>query len=107
MEFTKDQRHTAYIIMLHEFESQNEKRCKRFCHLAYHVFGLTNNGFDEQWRGDWFWDNHAGGSINNVLDYFPELNNKEPRMGWPELDKDGFNKRKKWLQECIEETSDF
>jgi len=107
MKLRKDQRFTAYVLMLHELEIQEKDRSKRFCHLAYHIFGLTNDGFCKYWSGGWFWDGQASGSINNVLDHFPELNAKEPRCGWPDLDMDGFNKRREWLQECIQETSNF
>lgn len=114
MKLTKDQRHTAYIILLYELE-QNESSIKleeetRFyfmlCHLIFKVFGITNAGF-EDWGGGYFFEHsaHKSDSINIVLDFFPEIN--KYKYSFPAVFDNGIEFRKTVLKQCIEETYNF
>ena len=92
MKLTKLQRHTAYIIMLAEAETDFEEWSMGWglCHLINHVFGLKNIGC--------FW------KFNCVIEqYFPELQNKKG-FKWPIRNASGWQKRIKLLKQCIEET---
>jgi hypothetical protein len=108
MKLNKLQRHTAYIIMLVELESQrySDDDWYRFqlCHLVYKLFGIDNKGFSDVWEGRWFGGCDHPISINLVLDYFPELAIKKNYENWPRWSREAVEFRKNILKQCIEET---
>lgn len=104
MKLTKDQRFVAYCILLKELSMNRRGNKSRYCHLIFKVFGITNDGLNKKWKGDWFWETDVSDAINCVLNYFPELKSKEPNNGWPDCDKLGIEQRKQWLEQCIAET---
>jgi hypothetical protein len=113
---TKDQRHTAYIILLQEYgktvaveeDGLIELSSYNLCHLIYKFFGIIESGLDPDYTGDWFWREYGDGSIKHIITlYFPELAAKKPKDGWPDLSEEGQQWRKQALQKCIEETYNF
>lgn len=100
---TKQERHFAYIILLHEYE-KGEEYDYGLCNWIWLLFGIHNYGFTRLYTWESFYDFDR--SIDNVIyNYFPELSEKKPLDGWP-----SFSNRK-WrintLEECIKETSNF
>lgn len=99
MKLTKLQRHTAYIIMLHEakdFGCKDSAAKLGFCYMILILFKDITNSFD-------------------LLDPFPELKQKEPKQKWDDdgnvleywFEKgteSGWAQRIKLLEKCIEET---
>ena len=89
MKLTKDQRHTAYILMLHWFEK----------HLSHTLFlcESVNVLFDWEFRQ------------SSIKENLPELWRKKPRKPdghcWFNCDKKGFEKRTNLLRKCINETA--
>lgn len=97
MKLSKSERHTAYIIMLEEFETyENTKGLGSwFCYLIWHLFGIDDNGFS---------DSEEYSTIGGVMRYFPELY----QLFYKVLpDHHDFAKRRKILEQCIKETYDF
>lgn len=91
MKLTKDQRFTAYCIMLHEIRSYD---ARNICHAAKYLFEL---GLDDDFR------------FSNLKEYFPELwrkrkrgKNEESVYLWSSQED-----RIKALEKCITETSNF
>jgi hypothetical protein len=88
MKLTKLQRHTAYIILLAEFEESFG--FEFFCDAVYSLF-------------DWPFGE------GTIRDYLPELYRHKPATlddsgGWFSDNEDGVNTRIKLLKQCIEET---
>lgn len=108
MKLTKDERHTAYVILLAELEKSDThiRAEKMLCHLIYAHFGISDRGIEDNWKGEWFWEAGSGFNIGGVFMYFPELMDKY--HGWPRADfQEGFDHRISVLKQCIEETADF
>lgn len=92
MRLTKLQRHTAYIILLSEFEYEGEGQIDFFCEAMDKLF-------------DW------GFSETPLKEHFPELFIKRPKTkngftAWFEhlSRKGGRQRRIELLNQCIEET---
>jgi hypothetical protein len=101
MKLTKDQRHTAYIIMLAEAENRIDELAEDgdgFCWLICDTFGIYSN-----------WDRQDDGMYGNNTKFFTELQKKKPKGKhyWFDTDENGWNKRIELLNKCIEETYNF
>jgi hypothetical protein len=97
MKLTKDQRHTAYIIMLAEYETNSEMRAQGFCWLIKELF--TEMGMMGCWE------------TGKTIKWFPELAKRKPRKYatiwglWFLNDKEGMERRRVILRQCINETA--
>lgn len=92
MKLTRLQRHTAYILMLAEYESSRHLQKYGLCHLISY---LTDDGI----------------SFHRAMDSFCELKRKKPKKPFNKLtnlwfwyDTEGIQKRKDILKQCISET---
>ncbi len=96
MKLTKSQRHTAYIIMLTQYEDGD---LKGFCRQTRDVFGWNDN--IKSIGGTYKW------ALYN-LKYLPELLSKKPKdadnLLWFKENRYGRTKRIELLKQCIEET---
>jgi len=89
MILTKQQRHTAYILMLAEAEKYKSFDCG-LCNLIYYKLGIVPDDFVA----------YFGGVIE---DLFPELEAKKDYR-WPPRTQDGWKVRIQFLKTCIQET---
>ena len=104
MKLTKDQRHTAYIIMLAEAKYRLKILCQDgvgLCNLFYDIFGLfpREETFD---RDRYAWDDVC------ITEVITEYHNKRPesyKMFFFSTDKKGWKKRISLLEQCINETA--
>lgn len=104
LQLTKDQRYTAYCIMLAEIEMTGY--CASLCHLSGKLFDIFpsttgNSGFDE------FGKEYEIAVVTK--DFYPELWNKrntDSGMGYW-WDTRETKPRINALKQCIEETADF
>ncbi len=93
MKLNKLQRHTAYILMLDRADNMTDrqKMTDGLCWFSCSLFYLWDEVFD----------------FTYALDLFPELLNKKPKncdRFWFPKNRDGWEKRKDLLRQCIEET---
>lgn len=93
MKLTKDERYTAYCIMLAEVEEYYETG---FCYMVHKVFNVP---YDK---------------TEHLLSFLPELLSKEPTVHyrhheafWFADKKSGWRHRIAILKKCIKETSNF
>lgn len=99
MKLNRLQRHTAYIIMLAEYE-RDKKEGKAYSQGFCSVFGLDLLGmaFEDNWQ--------------NSVRFLPELNAKKPKKlymphcnTWFTILASGREKRIELLKQCIIETA--
>jgi hypothetical protein len=89
MKLTKDQRHTAYIIMLDSFETDDIEGCQFFCECMSYLF-------------DWSF------SERPIRKYLPELWSKRPKPLYSStcwFDSRDKDSRIDLLNQCINETA--
>jgi hypothetical protein len=106
MKLTKDQRHTAYIILLAEAEKVIERPYLPYyiglCWLIKDTFGLYDDGF---------YNPDGSTEYGKAIKYFPELEkhrqSKNKDDFWFPVDKSGWDKRISLLKQAIEETRNF
>lgn len=96
MKLTKEQRFVAYVIMLHEAKN-NKWEGFGLCHLIFFTFGIVDEGYAKKYQ--------EVNKYGDVLKYFPELLSKKPSDGWPKWDILGWQQRKEFIKQCINETA--
>lgn len=91
MKLTKAQRHSAYIIMLHELETTETNW---LCSIFYKVFGINLD---------------HDGAYTQFKETLPELwqHRDDGRNEYSTFLFDGKTKRMDALKKCIKETSNF
>lgn len=101
MTLTKDERFTAYCIMLAEAENATESD-----YTSY--YGVTSEGFCFMIYA--ICEYRHGGVAQNNLMLLPELLKRMPKKKysssgvWFSVDKEGWQKRIELLKQCINET---
>jgi len=93
MKLTKLQRHTAYIIMLQEFEEAINQCDYNIC-MCYTITDNFYHEYTPYWK---------------AMDGLIELKRKQPKKFeldtcWFEFTKEGTQKRIELLKQCINET---
>jgi hypothetical protein len=101
MKLTKSQRHTAYIIMMSEAESNIKTYVNDgLCAMCLEIFGVWPQ--PKEISSVYFQDDDV-----HWHEFLPELSAKEPKHSgntWYSLNKSGWKQRIKLLKGCIEET---